>query len=35
MLRYDPEADDSTSYGEHLPQVEDEFASDKSNSTDM
>ena len=32
---YDPEVDDSTSTGAHYPQVEDEFASDTSNSTEM
>lgn len=34
-LRYDPEIDDSSSIGAHLPQVSDEFASDTSNSTDL
>ena len=34
-LRYDPEIDDSSSIGAHLPLVSDEFASDTSNSTDL
>jgi len=34
-VRYDPEVDDSSEFGAHLPTVEDEFASDSSNSTDM
>ena len=34
-LRYDPEIDDSSSIGAHLPLASDEFASDTSNSTDL